>query len=140
MSDISRWVHVGLYGCVEVYGSCTRVSIVDQETEEHVTQNHTASEIAPVISLTDHVTSTVSSDNTRESAPPTSHADGRHQFHQMHGRHIALSEDRTIAKRYRDFDDGLLFSCLPLHPGEVFEVSVLWWLCTQILRLYFIIN
>ena len=80
------------------------------------------SESVPVVSLEDRVTSTAGSSNTREDSQPTSHAAWRHQFHQMHGRHICLSEGRTVATRQQGFDDGLLFSHLPLQPGEVFEV------------------
>ena len=112
---------VGLYGCAEIYGTCAQVSIV--EHKDNVAQNNMTTESVPVISLDDRVTSTASSTNHREESIPVSHSPWRHQFHQVHGFNVCLSKDRTVAKRFQGFDQGLVFSHRPLQPGEVFEVK-----------------
>ena len=87
-------------------------------------QNHMTAEGASVVSLDDRVTSTASSTNHREESTPVSHSPWRHQFHQVHGLNICLSKDRTVAKRFQGFDQGLAFSHRPLQPGEAFEVKI----------------
>ena len=97
------------------------MSLIDRH--DNVAQNHMTYESAPDISLEDRVSSTVgSSTNARGEREDISLAEGRHQFHQVHGRHIRLFEGKTIAKRLQGFDEGLLFSSRPLHPGELFQV------------------
>ena len=86
-------------------------------------QNHMTYESSPSISLEDRVSSTAgSSSNAGGESEVISLATGRHQFHQVHGRYIRLSKEKTVAKRLQGFDEGLLFSSQPLQPGEVFEV------------------
>jgi hypothetical protein len=116
---------VGLYGCAEIYGTCAQVSIVDPHMHDNRAQNNTTAESAPVVSLDDRVTSTASSANHREESASVSHPPWRHQFHHIHGLSVSLSEDRTVARRFQGFDQGLLFSHQPLQPGETFEVKQL---------------
>ena len=113
---------IGLYGCAEIYGTCAQVSIVDHH--DNVAQvNAIIRESAPVISLANRVTSTVSAENHHEENMSVSDPPGRHQFHHVHGLNVSLSPDRTVAKRFQGFDQGLLFSQLPLQPGDAFEVN-----------------
>ena len=49
------------------------------------------------------------------------------QFHSNHGNLVQLSEDRLSAFRLRpshEFNQGLVFSSLPLRNDEVFEVRI----------------
>lgn len=113
---------IGLYGCAEIYGTCAQVSIVDHH--DNVAQvNAIIRESAPVISLANRVTSTASAENHHEENMSVSDPPGRHQFHHVHGLNVSLSPDRTVAKRFQGFDQGLLFSQLPLQPGDAFEVK-----------------
>ena len=112
-------VFIGLYGCLEVYGSCTQVSLIDHDDNVAITQNHVTSESVPE----EYGPSTSGNADVCEELQSVSHTALRHQFHPVHGRHVCLSKDRTVAKRLQGFDNGLLFSHRPLQPGEVFEVS-----------------
>ena len=107
---------------MEVYGTCAQVAIVDRQ--DNVVQSRVTSEGAPNVLIEDRTTTTAGSSNSREESRAVSCTSaGGHQFHHLHGRHVCLLEDRTVAKRIHGFDDGVLFSHLPLQPGDVFEVK-----------------
>lgn len=129
---------IGLYGCAEIYGTCAQVSIVDQQDNvtqnnttaesapviSNVAQSNTTAESAPVISLDDRIASTASNANRREESVTVSHSPCRHQFHHVHGLNVCLLKDGTVARRFQGFDQGLVFSHLPLQQGEAFEVKI----------------
>ena len=107
---------------------CAKISIVAQEsmaTRSHMTSG-TPSNVLE--------NRTAGSSNCREELvvnpvePVLSTC--KQQFHQVHGQHVCLSPDKTVAKRIHGFDNGLVFSRQPLPPGEVFEVKMTTWLVT----------
>ena len=47
------------------------------------------------------------------------------RFHENHGKYIQLQEENTIAQRLRSWDNGVVFSGVPIPVGTVFQVKLL---------------
>ena len=47
------------------------------------------------------------------------------RFHSRRGKNISLSDNKTVARRVTNWDDGIVFTEQPVALGSVFQVKIL---------------
>lgn len=100
-----------LYAVIDLYGQCAQVSLVHRPLQvSGIPSNQQDGDATPM-------------DST--ASDPRGIQAHRHRLSPYCGRAITLSDDGRTAKREdKDFENGLVFSLLPLQPEESFDVRI----------------
>lgn len=103
-----------LYAVIDLYGQCAQVSLVHRPLQASgIPPDQQEGDATPLDSTTSELAS---------GGQPHRHC---HRLSPHCGRAITISDDGRTAKREdKDFENGLVFSLLPLQPEESFDVRI----------------
>lgn len=104
-----------LYAVIDLYGQCAQVSLVHRPLQPSgIPHDQQEGGTTPLDSTSSELASGIQS-----------YRQHYHQFSPYCGRAITLSDDGRTAKREdKDFENGLMFSSLPLAPDESFDLRI----------------
>ena len=102
-----------LYAVIDLYGQCAQVSLVHRPLQiSGIPTNQQDGDATPM-------------DSTDSEPRGINSHRHHHRLSPYCGRAITLSDDDMTAKREdKDFENGLVFSLLPLQPEESFDVRI----------------